>query len=121
MIVSVQSTHFISLTTAVFLFFLSGSGSSVKISISIFQNSDFSQFRDYISILIRKINWSFSLLSYIPHIWLFSPLRMEKLAIVELNRVIKAEIRNIKLHLREKKSLKKELRDKIGNVKCKML
>ncbi len=38
---------------------------------------------------------------------------MDRLAIVELNRVIKSEIRDIKLHLREKKSLKKELRDKI--------
>ncbi len=94
------------LTTAVVVFFLSGSDSSIKISI--FKNSDFILAipRLYLTILIRKINSSFSLLSYIQPIWLFFFLRMDKLAMVELNRVVKSEIQNIKLHLREKKSQK---------------
>ncbi len=112
---SVQSTRFISFNQScrrvffVFCFFLSGSGSKY---ISIFQNSDFILAipRLYLTILIRKINWSFSLLSYIPHIWLFFPSEWKKLAIVELNRVTKSEIRNIKLHLREKKSQKRIVR-----------
>jgi len=45
---------------------------------------------------------------------------MEKLTIVELNRAIKSEILDIMLNLWEKR-LKKELRDKIGDAKCKML
>ncbi len=40
---------------------------------------------------------------YTPHLWLFF-LRIVKLAIVELNRVIKSELGDINLHLREKKS-----------------
>ncbi len=73
-IVSVQSARFISFNHSCRLFsFLSGSGSSVKMSI--FQNSDFILAipRLYLTIMIRKINWSFSLLSYIPHIWLSPP------------------------------------------------
>ncbi len=122
MIVSVQSARFISFNHSCRGFFLSGSGSSVKISISTFKNSDFILAipRLYLTILIRKINSSFSLLSYIPHIWLFPPLRMDKIAIVELNRVIKSEIRNIKLHLRKKKKSQKRI-ETVGNVKCKML
>ncbi len=76
----------------------------------IFQNSDFILAipRLYLTILIRKINSSFSLLSLYPT--LLASLRMDKIAIVELNRVIKSEIRDIKLHLREKKSQKRIVR-----------
>ncbi len=70
-IVSVQSARFISFTHSCRLFsFLSGS-----VKMSIFQNADFILAipRLYLTIMIRKINWSFSLLSYIPHIWLPPP------------------------------------------------
>ncbi len=37
--------------------------------------------------------------------WLFFPLRMDKLAIFELNRVIKSKLGDINLYLREEKKV----------------
>ncbi len=74
MIVSVQSARFITFNHSCFFFFCLAVAAALKFQFRYFKILTlFSQFRDYISILIRKINWSFSLLSYIPHIWPFFP------------------------------------------------
>ncbi len=69
MIVSVHSSHFISFNHNVVIFFCLAVAAALK-----FQNSDYSRNSEIISHNSdKKNNLVILSLSYIPHIWLFSP------------------------------------------------